>query len=175
MKKIIAILAIAATLLTGCAANPEATQACEPAKSGVSPEEVLANFEEILEPINDQFQMTQLQKVPLEDGTCCLPVAVTDTLLGNTYHISIFYTQAGAVDSAAMTADRGAYSNLEFALLSLYLYRSLDLPEMEADAFYEEFNLLTTEPDGLLSTEGWLVSVTTLENILSFVASYNPD
>lgn len=170
MKKIFAVIILAATLLSllsGCGEK-------EPAKSGIMVEDVLGNLEEKLAPLADQYEMTLGRKAELESGSICQPVTITEKLLGDNYSILIYYSKEGDVTLIILEAERGKRTDIDFALLSYYLYDSAELPEMEADAFYDEFNLLTAEPDGFLSTDGWLISATTFDSFLAFSASYSP-
>lgn len=173
MRKFFAIIILAATLLTmfaGCGKKePEVTTPT--VESGVIYTEVIATLEKMLEPIADQYELTLLQKVVLEDGDNCQPVIVRQKFASEQrYHISLYYNQKGDVHHVIMSTERGKYTDISFALLSYYLYESLGLPEMEAQPFYDHFKLLAEEPDGFLSTDKWLISVDTLDSLLSFGA-----
>lgn len=189
MKKLFAVIIAAITLLSllaGCVEvnvevkrkekeqEQEPTEtATAPAGSGISCEEVLDNFREKLEPLADQFKMTLGLTTELDSGLSCQSVTVSYTTVNDRYDISIYYTQAGEVDTVAIVAERGKYTDVTFALLSYYLYDSLNTPEMEADAFYEQFKLLTTEPEGFLFLDEWYVSASTLDTLLMFSVSFD--
>ena len=136
-------------------------------------EEILGNFEKTLEPIAGQYRLTRLPKVDLEGGEICQPVVVTDTILDRQLHIRIYYTQAKGTKSVFLTADREARTNLDFALLSFYLYKSMNLPEMDAQAFYDHFKLLTEEPQGWMTVNGWNLSAYCTGSYLTFGATFN--
>ena len=180
MRKIFAVILTAATLLSllsgcgGVATEIEPTTA--PMRSGLSLDEVLNNLEEMLEPIKDQFQMTRLPKVELEEGKSYQSTAVTDTLFGNSYYIRVYCDKAGDVEWVWVEAKRDKYTELNFAILSYYTYLSMKMPKMEADDFYDHFNLLTENPRGELSVDRWSISVnTSLTGDLTFFAKYTTD
>lgn len=173
MKKVVALIILASTLLTGCAAAPGPSEsAVVPEGSGMFYEEVISNLEDMLKPLGDQYQMTLLPKVDLDDGSISRPVVVTDTILKSTYHIHLYHTKSGEVYMFSMDVKTGSHTDLAFALLSYYLYKSMGLPEMEAQDFYDYFSLLTEEPEGYLSTDGWGISASTLTNFLHFSGLY---
>ena len=172
MKKVIALIVCTATLLSllcGCGAE------AKPSGSGISGEEVLAAFEEKLAPLADQFQTTRQPRAELEDGEICLPVVITDPLLERSYHLRLYCSPEGEATSAMLNADRGTRTELNFAILSLYLYESLGLPDIDADSFYEDFSLLTEEPSGSMSAEGWNLAVIALDTFFTFSATYSAE
>ena len=156
-------------LLIGCSPAPEV------ASESKTPEKIMDNFEKMLEPIADQFEMSIGEKVELSDVALGLPAVITDKIFSKTYQLLISYTEAGGAYSAMLIGDYGATTKLDFALLSFYLYESLNLPEMEAQDFYDHFNMLTKEPDGTMSTDEWFLSTTTLDAFLTFGALYSPE
>lgn len=179
MKKIFAAVIAVATLLSllgGCGSSAEAAETTVETTaitrgSGVTYEEVLGNFEGLLMPICDRFTQTKPEKVNRDDGTTGYYTYVTDRLTGAKYRISISIGKTREVEYILMSALQDTQTELNFALLSYYLYTSLELPEMDADAFYEHFNLLTAEPAGRLSPDGWFVDVHVGSGVLFFIAS----
>jgi hypothetical protein len=173
MRKFFIVLTLAATLLSllsGC--GTEATPTHE--GSGIIPKEVLSNFEKKLEPLADDFKLTQRPTEDLKEGKTCLPAAVTDTILDNRYDLLLYGDQTGEAETILLMTERGKHTDISFALLSYYIYKSLNLPEMDADSFYAHFNLLTGEPGGSLSADGWRVSATTTDNFLTFGLTFMP-
>ena len=173
MKKVIValiLMGLVAGLLTSCSQAPEAPTTSLP-KSGITVEEILENFEGMLEPIADQFKMTRLAEVELEDGRVCQPVLVTDKLLDRNYHIHI-YSQEGSATDVLLSAGRDKRAELNFALLSLYICKSMNLPELETEAFYDHFKLLTEAPEGSMTVEGWDLLAFTTEDLLTFSVLY---
>lgn len=171
MKKLFVLFVLMATLLAvlvGCeddeegrsirhrsSSVTETEDTTAPATTGLSCEELLDNFEAKLEPIADQYEVTRLGELELDDGERCQPVVVTDQLLDNTYHIHIYYTAEAGVYRVGLTTELSGLNYLDFALLSYYLYESLNLPGMDAQEFYGHFNMLSEEPLGTMSVEGW--------------------
>lgn len=182
MKKIFALILIAASLLTmlvGCGAEGEGAEVTTaPKTSGISGEEVLANLEKMLEPIVDGYTMTRPDESTTLDGKKHLSVYVTDKLLGTKYHISVGCNKIGDAKYIMMTAQQGSRAELNFALLSSYLYEILELPEMDAQDFYDHFSLLTMNPKGTLTTDGWYLDIhkgpgSVLYFIAAFEAAYD--
>lgn len=172
MKRLIAIVILVA-LLAGCDGGT-AEAAIPPAGSGMSAGEILDNFEAVLEPIAEHFQVTRLPEVELDERNTCLPIVVTDSMLGRSYHVTIYYTQTRDVYRVTLDTDRSNGTELNFALLSVYLYSSLNLPEMDAQAFYDHFNMLSAEPEGWMKAEAWELLVLHTDDLLSLIATYSP-
>ena len=175
MRKFLAVITLAAVLLAGCGSSAEPTETTAPATSGLHHEEVLDNFEKMLEPIADQYEMTRVSNLELDDGSFFHHVKVTNKLLGDSYTLLLYYNWEGDVRTVLLDGERGKRTNLDFAVLSLYVYKSLGLPEIDADDFYDHFNLLTAEPSGSLSVEGWHLSAIRGEGLLTFGASFKPE
>lgn len=172
MKKILVLFVSVATLVglfAGCGSKPEP----EPLGSGITGEEILSNMEALLEQTGGQFLSTRLPVVDLEDGRESYPLLVTETIAGQTYHIHV-QTKDGWGRFISLSSKKGSRTNIEFALLSMYLYDSLNLPEREAQEFYDYFSLLTKEPSGEMSVEGWELWVSNIEDLLTFTLTYNP-
>lgn len=146
-----------------------------PAESGLTPEVFLDNLEEMLDPLADMYEMTRGRQTELEDRTICQLVTIEDILFSDTYEIFVYSTLAGNVDMIVLDGKKGERTNLDFSLLSFYIYKSMKLPEMDADAFYDEFKLLTPEPDGFLRTDGWFVGARFTETRLTFSVSFSPE
>ena len=140
--------------------------------SGVTCDKLVTSFEEIIEPIADQFKITKLDDVTVDDGRICTPVVVSDRSTDKTYHIHIYATQDGDVDVVLMNTERGNRTELNFALLSFYLYKSVGCSEKEAQEFYDYFKLLTEEPAGHMEEDGWAIDVIALSEILTIGYTY---
>ena len=181
--KIMSALLIAAALLISCIIlvtlipSPQPNveggndDTIESVLSGITCREVLANFEELV-PSGD-YQITRLAKVNLDDGKVCQPVVITETIAGKTYHIHLYSSAAGDMYMFSLMTTQGKYTELDFALLSFWLYESLNLPAMDAQNFYDHFSLISKEPDGYLTTDGWWLSVHTSDEYLLFSGSFN--
>ena len=178
MRKIFAVIALAAillSLLSGCSTRPESAETTSsPIQSGISPEEILNNLVEMLEPLADQFEMTQQPKEILEGGKTCYPARVTDKILNRGYDILIYCTQSGDAETVLLMAERSTSTELNFPVLSFYMYKSINLLEMNADDFYAHFNMLTEQPDGSLTADGWRALTTTTDGHLTFGLTFMP-
>lgn len=180
MKKIfaliLALMIVLALAACGGGTNPSTntTEATATIESGLTCKEILNNLEKIIEPIADQFRMTQLSKVDLENGETCQPVRITYTPTADSYSIHIYSTKASDVYNIVLSATKGKYTDINFALLSFYLYKSINLPEMDTQSFYDHFKLLTEKPEGILSANGWdLEASCLLDAYLRFRISFS--
>lgn len=171
MKKYIALLCAVLVLvsLVGCGeddATPTTEQAME-----IRHGDFYENFLEILEPISDQYEILELPLVEYnEAGDTSQAIVLTDVLTGDSYHLRISYDADGYILSVHLDGDKGKYTDVHFSLLSYYVYTAMGFPEVEADSFYDEYNLLTPEPDGLTDLPGcWTASADTFDDSIQFV------
>ena len=169
----VAMLLLLATV-PGCTATagPSPTQVN---KSGLVGEIILMKFEEMLEPISEVLSSTRLDTVAMDDGGFCQVVVVTDKISDRTHHIHVYSNSDGYVDTVLCDSKKWTYTETNFALLSYYLYSSMGLKEMEAQDFYDYFNLLTREPDGTLVVDDWELNAFASGEYLTFGFSYKPD
>lgn len=116
-----------------------------------------ATFDEKVSNIS-WFEATDFPDADLEDGGKAYSISIKNTVLDNTYHVGIYITRSKSISNVSVFAEREADLST-FALLSFYLYEAMELPEIEAEDFYEQFNLLSNE-DILESEkiEGYMVS-----------------
>lgn len=156
-------------LLIGC------SPATEAASESRTPEEIMDNFEKMLEPIADQFELSRHPITELDNGKLCQSAIIADKILDRDYDLLIYFTETGGVYSASVVAKKETYTELNFALLSCYLYESLALPTIDAQAFYDHFNMLTDTPSGSMSVEGWKLSIMDTETLLIFSARYDTE
>ena len=180
MKKVFCVvlsLVLVAGLLT-CCGSPA------PRGSGITAEEILSNFEANLDPIADQFQLTLLEKTELRDlegvegvepATFAQHAVITDKVLSRSYNILIYYTKAKGPYTVMMMADKGSRTDTDFALLSYYLYKSMGLPDMDAQEFYDQFSLLTEEPSGTMTIESWELWAFCVADTLTFSATFGAE
>lgn len=128
-------------------------------------------FRSRLEEVEDVYELIKLEPVELNDlGGTVQPFTIKETLLGQSYRISVAYNTEGEVLMVDLTADTTGITDYNFALLSIYAYESLGLPEMED--FYEQFNLMTEKPDGILQpAPGWYASAITTDDFIMFMVN----
>lgn len=100
-----------------------------------------------------------------ESGTYWIP---------QSYDISICYDKNNELTSLSITTGiESSYTDFDFAVLSFYLYMAAGLPEVEANAFYEEYNLFFKEDtDVYKQINGWAVHSKKFENFLLFSIWY---
>lgn len=169
MKKILVLFVSVATLVglfTGCGSKPEP----EPLGSGITAEEIMSNFIEQIDPA--QYQLSSPRNGEYDDGKAFQTLRVTDPITDRHFYITVDYTKTGEAEHLSLRADNHFLAKLEFALFALRLYNSMGLPEIDAQAFYDHFNMLTEEPTGNMYVEGWDLWVFTTENFITLSATY---
>lgn len=174
-KRFIALLCALLILvgLVGCGAEPEPEQVkIERVHQAVFRD----NFEQILAPIADQYDVTELPQVELDDGGRYRSISLSDALLGDQYYLRMYYDADGQIEMVLVAGDKGNRTNLNFAILSIYAYKAMGFEVADTDAFYEEFALLTPEPSGLKEVApGVVAHASTIDDLLTFAISYNTE
>ena len=172
-KRLIALLCAVLILvgLVGCGAEPEPVK-IERVHQAVFRD----NFEQILAPIADDYTITELPQVELDDGGRYRSISLSDALLGDQYYLRLYYDADGLIDMVLVHGDKGERTNLNFAILSLYAYEAMGFEVADVDAFYEEFALLTPEPSGFKEVApGVVAHASTIDDLLTFAIIYNTE
>ncbi len=168
MKRISIVLILSLFLLCplfGCSAAPEDPPASPPLTYST----FYASFVEYLAPLTD-YDFYPLPDVALpEKGETVHPIVIKDSLLDRTYHLSVKCTEDGAVSSVDLSADRQNYTDLQFAVFSLYVYQALGLPDVDPNAFYKDFDMFSND-EKIIShvIEDWEVIAVTIADMLTF-------
>lgn len=173
MKRVIALVLSAVILMctaAGCIkdAKVEYILSTPAVSTGVTGFDILDTLERKLSPVSDQFRIDLPEKVKLTDETRW-STYITDSITGSRYRVSIGCTPTGEAQDVLLHASQGTRTELNFALLSYYLYKSIGLSGMDADAFYEHFDMLTNSPSGELSEDGWHLHAHTSNGLLTFM------
>lgn len=144
----------------------------EPNKTGVQYYDFYFELLGRLDEIVDDYKIIESPPTVYNtDGDTSQAFSVEDRLLGETCYIHVDYNKDGGVFRVNVTGDKEDVANFTFAILSIYAYESLGLPEHED--FYEKFNLLEEEPSGYLEVApNWTASAITIDDLLTFVVSY---
>ena len=180
MRRLISATLLVALLLglfAGCSTGSEPTEATTepPQSSGLSGIEILDNFEELLtvSDMSEHYTVTRLPAVDLPDsGETYHAAVITDTLLGDMYHLSVSVDASGDATMIDLSADTSGTEYMDFSLFCFYVYLSMGLPEMDALEFLDAFGLPSNEPDRSLTVDGWDLWAFHLEDSLFFVATY---
>lgn len=167
-------LLLVLSLLAGCGSAPQAetTEATEAKPEPVLYEDYLATFTELAE--QGGFTLTELPSVDLEENEqVCYPVVVSEELLPDRrYHTHAYCSESGEIQRATISTERRKYTDTFFAVLCFYMYTALDLPETNADEFYDTFGLLS---DGRISANetiaGWDIIIVSTDEYITFAAS----
>lgn len=166
-KRLIALLCAVLILvgLVGCKAEPEPVQ--------VQASDFFANFEETLRPIAADFEITELPPIELDDGTMYRSISLQDGLLGDLYHLRMYYDADGPLEMIIVEGEKDKYTNFTLAILSIYAYQAMGFEVTDADAFYENFALLTPEPSGLKEIKpGLTAHAHTYDDSITFAIMY---
>lgn len=91
-----------------------------------------------------EYTILQLQDAPIEAGGLAHIFHIKDALLDETYRLQVNATDA-KITRVALSAERNSYGDLQFAVFSFYVYASMGFPEIDPDAFYEKYDLFSTE------------------------------
>lgn len=105
--------------------------------------EFIKSFKELLSEL-PEYTITQLSDVTLDNGTSHI-FTISDTLLGDKYRLRIDTDKNEKVTWVLLSTERRTYGNIQFALFSYYVYRSMDLYELDPDSFYERYDLFSKE------------------------------
>lgn len=185
MKRLISLTILAALilgLLTGCGSEakpeetPETTETITtPAVSGITSEEILDNFEKLMSDpkLTDDYTFTLLSGDEIAGtGVTDQWLVITDTLLGYNYMVGVFADSEGNVYHAQVSTDNTNTEYIGFSLFSYYLYKAMGFPELDAEEFYDTFDLVSREPNGSRIIGGWRLSAELIDDYLTFAAIY---
>lgn len=155
MKKVLIVLLCLGLVLVGCR-NTETESKVETAQS-IDKETFIDNFEALLEPAGfSLLQHTELEEVS--------SYSIIDELTDNNTHLSVNYTDTGEVTDIIMTEYISAETKLNFAVFSFYIYEALELPEVDAQDFYDKYDLFSE--DGAYARDeisGWELTILDIE------------
>lgn len=95
--------------------------------------------------ISPDITIYQQIDVPLDEGGVCHPFTIVIDGLDGIYSLSIYVNPDSYITHVSITTAMKPYGNSLFALFSYYVYSSMGFPEIEADDFYKQYDLLSTE------------------------------
>lgn len=97
------------------------------------------------------FNVTHLPAVNLENGESSNAIVISIKGVSQTYHFHVKYNNTSKmVISADLSTEARSYTDVTFAILSYYMYRSLGFPETNTDEFIKKYNLYFKE-EGIVS------------------------
>lgn len=97
------------------------------------------------------FNVTHLPTVNLENGESSNAIVISIKGVSQTYHFHVKYNNTSKmVISADLSTEARSYTDVTFAILSYYMYRSLGFPETNTDEFIKKYNLYFKE-EGIVS------------------------
>lgn len=116
-----------------------------------------------------EYTLFQLSDVELDDGITCHVFTIKDELIDDTYHLRIDVNEESGIEWVYLANGRKAYGNLQFAVFSLYAYQAMNMPEIDADAFYEQYDMFSKEDICKYdSYDGYEVSCLTIGEQITF-------
>ena len=145
MKKIVSSLILIVTLsvlLIGCSGKDNSTAAGSNELRQYNA--FISAFEDLVSKLPD-YSVLQLSDVPLEDNSVCHTFYIEDSVFDETYWLSVYTNEDSEITWVFLSTERKSYGNLQFAVFSLYAYEAMDFPEVDADSFYEKYDLFSKE------------------------------
>lgn len=185
MKRVIAFVLTFCMLcaLSGCGSSDGSTSSTSLNDSSdqttaqdeltCSYDEFYASFLTRMEPLADQYSIAETHTFETADGNTCHCILISSLTSDDIYDLTVERTQSGNVVAVFLFEDRHSYGNLQFSVFALYCYESFGFPEIDADMFYEQYNLFSQNDILELETvSGWTIIVSADDNLISF--SINP-
>ena len=143
MKKVLSLLVlliVVLLMLVGCSE-----------KNDLNDKKHVRNYDDFRRQFNEkiselqEYTIVQLEDVSLEDNVTCHVFYIQHALLDETYRLRVDSDERNEVTYVLLSAEREKYGNLQFAVFALYVYDSMGLPEIEADDFYDKYDLFSKE------------------------------
>lgn len=143
MKKIVStltLLIMLSLLLLGC--SGEDNTAGIEARDMRKYDEFMAEFNKLVSKL-PEYTILQLEDIPLDDNSVSHTFSIKDTVLDETYRLRVDTNEDNEIIWVFLSTERKTYGNLQFAVFSFYVYESMGLPEMDADIFYNKYDLFS--------------------------------
>lgn len=90
---------------------------------------------------------------------------MTNTVLNDQYTLLVSCSDSNEILQVGMVS-KG--NNLNFALLSRYIFTAMGISEMDDDTFYKTFNLLSDNYCEYETIDGWEVFAITSDGLMTF-------
>ena len=145
MKRIITTLIFVimlSLLFTGCSGNSNTTTTNESNLRNYN--EFTTAFNELVSKLPD-YTILQLEDVALEDESICHVFHIKDSVFDETYRLRVDTNKDSKITWVFLSTERKSYGNLQFAVFSLYAYEAMGFPEVDADSFYDKYDLFSKE------------------------------
>lgn len=122
-----------------------------------------------MEPLAEQFEIDDTHTFETTDGNTCHSISILDNTTYNQWILTIECTPSEDVASVFLIEDRHSYGNMQFAVFALYCYEAFGFPEIDADTFYEQYDLFSSEAIEKIETvSGWTIFVSANDDTISF-------
>lgn len=145
MKRIVSALILIITLsmlLVGCSEKGDTASISGGNLRKYS--DFVAEFTDLVSKLPD-YTILQLSDVPLENDSVCHVFRITDTILDETYRLRVDTNKDSEITWAYLSTERKTSGNLQFAVFSLYVYKAMGFPNVDADSFYDKYDLFSKE------------------------------
>lgn len=157
-------------MISGCGGQSEEQSESQSERKDRQYEDFKEFFDGRMEALQEQYTVTTLPDVDMENGEVVHVIRIKDNLIDDDYSIHVTCNKEDQIQTVLLSTERKTYGNLAYALFSKYLYDAMVFPEIEADDFYEKYNLFTE--DDLFVTdvveEGWEIAFFTTEDLTTF-------
>ena len=145
MKKIVSVFILIITLLllfVGC--TEKSNIATTSGDSLRNYNDFTTEFKELVSKVPD-YTILQLDDVALEDESICHVFHIKDSVLNENYRLRVDTNKDSKITWVLLSTERKSYGNLQFAVFSLYAYKAMGFPEVDADSFYDKYDLFSKE------------------------------
>lgn len=118
----------------------------------------------------DTYKMSLHKSTESEDGGKVYTFDIVEELVYSEKHIGLFVHCNGSGDLTSVSCVSTDSVNVDIALISYYVYRSLGLSKMDADTFYDTFAFFEDEPEETYEIEEnvWFLKVAYSDDSASF-------
>ena len=145
MKRIVSAFILIITLLllfVGCSEKSNTTATNDGNLRNY--DDFTTEFNELVSQLPD-YTILQLEDVALDDESTCHIFYVDNSVLDESCRLRVDTNKNAKIIRVNLSTERKSYGNLQFAVFSLYAYEAMGLPKVDADSFYEKYNLFSKD------------------------------
>ena len=104
----------------------------------------IIEFKELVSEL-PEYEIIELDESIINNDSICYVFNIKDKIFDDTYRLSVYTNKDSKIDSLIFSTKRKSYGNLQFALFSFYTYKAMGFPDIDADSFYDKYNLFSEE------------------------------
>lgn len=136
------LIIVLALLFVGCAGKSNTATSSDGNLRNYN--DFTVEFKELVSKLPD-YTILQLDDVALEDGSICHVFHIKDSVFDETYRLRVDTNKDLKITLVFLSTERKSYDNLQFAVFALYAYKSMGFPEVDADSFYDMYDLFSKD------------------------------